>query len=168
MNKHTPLFHYITQAIYAGIFLWCVLFAMNCYGGATTLVWAVGASALASSAYIVFSKPDCENLLGRHIIGSYLLSIVVGVTCSHVIVFIEAHTGFPAMRIIELVTAMSVGFSLFLQTVLNFQHPPAAGLSLILTSEPWHYATIVIILLAVVVLAVISRLLRRHIKKLDC
>ena len=166
MNKNTSLIHYIKQAVYAGIFLWLVLLAMNCYAGKSAVVWAVGASALASSAYIVFSKPDCENSLSRHILGSYIVSMVVGMACSHIIIFIHAHTGFPVIRIVEVVTAVSVGFSLFLQTILNFQHPPAAGLSLILVSEPWHYGTLIIILIAVILLAIISRLLRGHIKQL--
>ena len=168
MNKETPLFHYIKQAAYAGLFLWVVLLAMNCYAGKSTVVWAVGASALASSAYIVFSKPDCENSLSRHILGSYVMSVIVGIACSHIIMFIHVHTSFSLIRIVELITALSVALSLFLQTILNFQHPPAVGLSLILTSEPWHYSTVIIILLAVIVLAVISRLLRGHIKKLNC
>lgn len=167
MNKTTHLLHYIKQAVYAAVFLWCVLIAMNCYAGKTSLVWAVGASALASSAYIVFSNPDSNNLLSRYIIGSYVVSIIIGIACSHIIVFVQAHTGFSSIRVIELVTAVSVGLSLFLQTVLNFKHPPAAGLSLILTSEPWRYSTVIIILIAVVILAIIARLLNRHIKALE-
>ncbi len=167
MNKSTSLFHYVKQAVYAGVFVWFILLAMNCYANKSSIVWAVGASALASSAYIVFSKPDCKNSLSRHILGSYVIAIFVGVVCSHAIILTHAHTSCPLMRIIEIVTAIAVGISLFLQTILNFQHPPAAGLSLILTSEPWHYSTIIIILIAVIILAIIARLLRGHIQQLE-
>lgn len=167
MARSVSLFHYIKQAVYAAIFIWFVVLAMDLVEGKVSLVWAVGASAVASSTYIVFTRPSCDASRSLHLVGAYAISITVGIACSHMLVFVSQHTGLPYVRVVELVTAVSVGVALFLQTILGFSHPPAAGLALILTSEYWHYDTIIIILIAICVLALISQLLRKHIKDLN-
>ncbi len=168
MNRQVSLFHYIRQAIYASVFLWCVLLVMDVYEGKQGLVWVVGTSSLTSSAYIVFTRPYYHMSHSIHLIGSYVLNIIVGVACSYIILLSWHHTGLPYVRVVEIVTAFAVGISLLLQTILNLQHPPAAGLSLILASDSeWHVGTILIILMAVLTLALIARILQEHIKKLE-
>ena len=61
-----------------------------------------------------------------------------------------------------LIGALAVGLSIFIMTVTNTEHPPAAGTALGIVAHGWTNETIIFILVCVVCLAVVRRLLGRH------
>ncbi len=62
--------------------------------------------------------------------------------------------------------ALSVGLAIFLMTIFNFEHPPAAGTALGFVVYEWSYSTIVFVLIFAVSLVVVKRLLKRYLKGL--
>lgn len=166
MDDQPPsLRHYVLQSGYAVIFLWLVLFSLD-QVSAPGLLWAVGASSVASSSFIVFTRPCGQTTEPVRLIGSYLLSILIGIGCSHIVFFLHHVVGFPHLRAMELSSALSVGLATFLMAVLHFQHPPAASMSLVLTLEPWGFATVIVIVSAIFVLAGLSIILRPYLRNL--
>ena len=165
-DAQVKLSHYVLQGLYVGLFLWFVLVAMDMVTRQPGLLWAVGASSLASSAYITFCFNSDNKKAAIHMIGAYLLSVLIGIAGSHLSMLLSYYTPMGHMRAIEVATACAVTFSFLLQTILNFQHPPAAGMSLVLTLEPWSFDTVMVILLSVFVLALIPQLMGKHLRDL--
>lgn len=166
MKRATHFHHYFRQAVYAGLFMWLVLFAMDQVTKRPGLLWAVGASTLASSTFITFCTSRDNKSHNLQMIGSYLLSILVGIACSHLQVLLWHYTPLDYIRSVEIATAISVSLSFILQTILYLRHPPAASLSLVLTLEPWNFSTILVIIGAVFLLAFLSVVLKNHFRAL--
>ena len=59
-------------------------------------------------------------------------------------------------------SAMAVGSAIFLIVVTDLQHPPPAGLSLGLVLNQGDHQTLLFILIAVVVMAVLRKVLRPY------
>ena len=57
--------------------------------------------------------------------------------------------------------AVAVGLALLLMTMMNCEHPPAAGLALGLVLQGYHVVSLLIISVSVAILLVIKYLLRR-------
>ena len=57
---------------------------------------------------------------------------------------------------------LAVGLAMFLMTITNTEHAPAAGMALALVLNPWKLETIVFIFASVLWLKFIKKLLRRH------
>ena len=64
------------------------------------------------------------------------------------------------------VYALSVGLSIFLMTVTNTEHPPAAGTALGIVAHGWSYQVVIFVMASAVSLAIIRRLLRRYLRDL--
>ena len=62
--------------------------------------------------------------------------------------------------------ALAVGLSIFLMTVTNTEHPPAASTALGVVAHVWSYEVVIFILLAAISLAIVRRLLRSHLRDL--
>lgn len=166
MKSASSFFHYLRQATYAGLFMWLVLFAMDSVTKQPGLLWAVGASTLASSTFLTFCTSAENKLKSLQMVGAYLLSILIGIGCSHFELVLWHHTGLNHTRSVEMATALAVSLSFLIQTIVYLRHAPATGLSLVLTLEPWHFTTILVIVVSVFVLAILSHLLRHHFRLL--
>ena len=155
IEKEVRYYHFIFQPLMAGIFIWCVLLGLDQVSN-PGLLWAVGASSIASSTFIVFTRPGVCVSDPLKLLGAYLISILIGIVCAHLDLWLK-HV-FSSIRALEIATAVSIMFAIGLMTVLNFEHPPAAGMALVLVLEPWGFATVIIIVLAVIVLIGLGRL----------
>lgn len=164
MNKH-PWSHLIWQPLVAIIFVIFILFFMNHFANSDVL-WAVGAGSLSSSSYIVFGKPSCAAAQPKKIIGGYLVGILTGFSLR--IITMQFHDfecmllGTPHFHLIALVAAVSVGLSLFFMALLKLEHPPAAGMALVLVIDMRDYNEILIVVIAAMLLALIHRLFSRR------
>ena len=65
-----------------------------------------------------------------------------------------------------LCAVLSVGASMFLMVVFDFQHPPAAGIGLVMVLDIHHHIVLLVILGAAVVLSLLKFLLRKQLKNL--
>jgi len=161
LNKKT-WFHFLWQPAFAVVFLCVVLFFMNRYT-TSDLLWAVGAGALASSCFIVFGKPSSSTAKPFKIIGGYVLGILVGVIFHSIALhFHDLPAGFLGtvhFHTVGLIAAICTGVCLLLMSLLRLEHPPAAGVSLVLVIDLRDYYVVFIVFIAAIILAGIRHLL---------
>src|SRR3989338_7331948 len=76
-QKIPTAWHYVWQIGAVFIFL-CVVLVMFYSVAKSDVLWAVGASSLASSAYIVFSKPQSATARPARFMLAYVIAILCG------------------------------------------------------------------------------------------
>ena len=161
--------NYIWQTSALFVFLTGALLLFYLHAS-SNILWAVGAGSLASSAYIVFSKPSSVASSPLNMLVAYVIAIVVGIFFRVVVehwwvscadFFQINHFCWPGV-----IAALAVVVSLLIMAAVRIEHPPAAGMALILVLDVHDYQTLVIILMSVVVLALLKRLLKPWLKDL--
>lgn len=161
----TYLLHLFIQALAAVVFMWLVLMALD-EVATSTIIWAVGASTLASSSYIVFCAPKSMVAKPQKIIGSYIIAMLCGegmrilanMVCAAVP---NCQAGIPFLHVFEFAAAISVGIALLLMVLLKSEHPPAAGLAVVMVLDIRNLEALVIILIAAIVLSLVRIIFRR-------
>lgn len=164
MKQKKKCLNLILQPLLATVFILLVLFFMNRFSDSDVL-WAVGAGSLSSSCYTVFGKPSSPIAQPTKLIGGYLIGIVTGFTLRFVSMGIHdmqcAFFGTNHFHIIAIIAAISVGLCLFFMAIFKLEHPPAAGMALVLVIDMRENNEIFLVILAVLFLALLHRLLRR-------
>ena len=156
--------HLTFQGLVAVVFMWLVLAGLDKVAR-STIIWAAGASSLASSSYIVFCAPGSIVARPLKIIGGYVIAVVVG-ECMRLLALVfchvipSCHVGVPFMHVFEVAAALSVGIALLLMILFKSEHPPAAGLAVVMVLDIRNYYALSIILFAACVLAFIRYLFR--------
>jgi CBS-domain-containing membrane protein len=109
---------------------------------------------LGATSFIVFTMPRAYASGPRPLFGGYLIGICVGCLFSFLSTFI-----FKIPIIITQITAyiifgaLAVGIAIFLMTITNTEHAPAAGMALGLVINEWDFLTIAFIVAAVLFMA---------------
>ncbi len=158
-----PWFNLIWQSLLATIFTGWILFFMNYFANSNVL-WAVGAGSLSSSSYIIFSKPSTAPAAFKNILSGYLIGIITGI----ILYIVKMSLGFfnygilemPYSYIIGIMAASSVGLCLFIMALFKVEHPPAAGVALVLVVDIYNYNEIIFIIVAALLLAMTHYCLR--------
>jgi len=155
----TRKWHFIFQISAAVILMAFVLFLMS-FRSSSELLWALGAGSLASSIFIVFTLPQSLAAEPRRLIGGYFLAILIGVITHiflmHLFHAVTAHFIVQNLRIFWISSALAMGITMILMIIFNCQHPPAAGVSIVLVLNIQEYTTVIVILLTAILLALIS------------
>lgn len=117
-------------------------------------------AALGSSAFLVFTRPRAYASRPRTLVGGYLVGMVVG-TIFFYATLLPAYLSLPVSQATVLVVfaAMAVGGAIFLMVITDTEHSPAAGLSLGLVLNQWDHKTLAFIIVAVIVMAVLRKVL---------
>lgn len=152
---------YIVQSLLAVIVLVVILYFVE------VLTHAAIVAALGSSVFIVFAMPKSMTAQPRRLIGGHVIGLLSGSLCYFL--FLTGPIGRLTSNwefMLWFSGALSVGLSIFLMTVTNTEHPPAAGTALGIVAHVWSYQVVIFILLAVISLAIIRRLLRSRLKDL--
>ncbi|MDF1653562.1 MAG: HPP family protein [Coxiellaceae bacterium] len=132
------------------------------------LLWAVGSSSLASSAYLIFSSPCTASASAKRLVGAYFIAIVCGYVVRHLAILVMHHSGVMLLGVTHdphmywLSGSVAVGLAMLFMLIFGMEHPPAAGIALILVIEQRSYEAIAAIFLLAVLLAVIKTLLRKR------
>lgn len=156
--------HLLWQPLVAVIYIAFVLILLS-ISGSNNLIWAIGAGALSSSCYIVFVTPKSVTAEPRRIIGGYIVGIMCGLVVHIILVSLRQHWMAQSNQthindhIFWASAAITVGLAMILMIILNAEHPPAVGVSLVLVLDIQHYDIIVLILAAAFVLAILKGLL---------
>jgi hypothetical protein len=143
--------HLLCQASLAVLYLWLILFLLD-VAAISPVEWAVGASSLASSAFIVFVVPRVSAAEPIRILGGYVICVIVGSAGHFALQAIMPFSTIFGTHIFELITALSLGMSIVLMVLFKFQHPPAVGMTVILVLEHWGLASLSVIVFGVFVL----------------
>ena len=152
---------YIWQSFLAVVALSVILYFVE------VLTHAAIVAALGSTAFIVFAMPHSLTARPRRLIGGHVVGLMAGTFC---------HYAFLAGPLGKLLTrwefttlfiyALAVGLSIFLMTITNTEHPPAAGTALGIVAHEWSCEVVIFLILAVIILAIVRRLLMSRLKDL--
>ena len=152
---------YIIQSLLAVAALAIILYFVQ------VLTHAAIVAALGASTFIVFAMPHSITAQPRRLIGGHIVGLLCGTLCHYAFL-----TG-PLGRLyadwefmLWLISALSVGLSIFLMTITNTEHPPAASTALGIVAHEWSSQVVIFVLLCTICLAIIGRLLRRRLKDL--
>lgn len=153
--------NYILQSLLAVIAVAVILYFVE------TITHAAIVAALGASSFIVFAMPKTVAAEPRRLIGGHITGIVCGLVCYYGCYASPIETFFNSNEIIHwLPAAFAVGLSIFLMTIFNFEHPPAAGTALGIVTHEWTWQTIVFVVAFAVSLALIGTLLKKYLKNL--
>lgn len=119
-------------------------------------------AALGASTFIVFAMPSRDTARPRSLIGGHLVSMALGLLCSAPLRLGWVETGVG----IALLGAVAVSVSLFAMVVFDMEHPPAAGNALAFATSALAWGHVAFTLGAVLMLALIRRLLRNQLQDL--
>ncbi len=152
---------YFIQSLMAVVVVTILLFFVS------SITQAAIVAALGASTFIVFAMPKSVPAQPRRLIGGHISGLISGIVCYYLLQTGPAGEYFENIDIIHwFPAAMAVGLSIFLMTVLNFEHPPAAGTALGIVTQEWTPGTIVLVISFVTGLAIIGFLLRKYLKNL--
>jgi CBS-domain-containing membrane protein len=151
---------YILQSLLATVSVAILLYFVQ------IITQAAIVTALGASAFIAFALPESKIAHPRRLVGGHVVGIISGIACYYMLIVAPIALGLRWPYLLLVAAAISVGLSMFLMTILNAEHPPAASTALGMVVNPWSYQTILVILMFAGSLAVIKWLLRNHIKSL--
>ncbi len=151
---------YIFQCMLATIALLFIFLIFDVFKY-TSIVASLGAT-----TFIVFTMPQAYSSGFRPLIGGYLIGTFVGVVSRLVLELAMQNFINPEGVIFLVFAAIAVGFATFFMTLVNAEHPPAAGIAVGLVFHDWDFKTIVFVLSAVGILALIKKLLKPVLKNL--
>jgi len=154
--------HYLLQSALAFAFMGGLLLLLY-HAGHVLEKHLIVVASLASTAFMVFARPQAVPARTRNVIGGHLTALVLGGACCA-----GAACCFPGSIPAELVLgAFAVGLTTLGMTVANVEHAPAAGTALAMVLHPDDaHVVVVTIALGSVFLAVAGRLLRPWLRDL--
>ena len=148
---------YLFQCVLATLTILAVLLFLDVLNEAALI------TALGASAFIVFTTPNQYSSDPRRLIGGYLVGLLVGF-----MLFLISNTEFVLnifgnkTAALILFASFSVGIAIFIMSVTNTEHAPAAGIALGLVINNWDYLTIIFIMLAIFWLSGIKIVLKDY------
>ena len=152
---------YLFQAGLAAVGMFAVLLFVD------SLSDAALAAGLGASVLIVFVHPSSHAAQPRCLIGRHALAILVGSAFS-LILFAAPVASFLENLgpVRDLSLALSAGVLILVMAVTDTEHPLAAGTVLGMSTRNWEPSTTAIIITAVLLLAVIKRLMSPYLRDL--
>ena len=143
--------HYVLQTLLAFVAIAGVVVVMGVVTSGTVV------AALGASAFIVFAMPHHKTATPRCLVGGHAICVAIGLICS-----IPVRVA-PTLSTHEvglgLIAAAAVALSIFAMVVTDTEHPPAAGNALAFAIAPVVCDHILFTLGAVLLLAMVRRLL---------
>jgi len=122
---------------------------------------AVVIAALGASAFIAFAMPHADVSRAKFLIGGYVVAVIVGGLCSYLADLPALGRAPMVQRYYSIIFgALAVGGTIFVMTVTETEHPPAAGLALGFVLGEWSLVTVLVVLIGICSLVVIKRLLK--------
>jgi len=157
IDKHARRYftQYIKQCLIAIAVVVAILFFLD-IARYTVIVASLGAT-----TFVVFAIPHSYSAVARRICGGYLVGVAVGISLFYVDTYLAALPFIHAEVLNIVIGGTAVGASIFIMAITNTEHPPAAGLSMGLTFNPWSVEAIIVIFIAVFTLCLCKHFLRK-------
>ena len=152
---------YIKQSLLAALVVAIILLFFRMLGGFVIV------AALGASTFIVFAMPSSITAEPRRLIGGHAVGLLSGALCY--LVFLSGYLGELTTNqdtLFILAGALSVGLAIFLMTITDTEHPPAATTAIGIIASGWSYKIALFVLLSALCLALARRSLRPHLKDL--
>jgi len=158
--KRAPKY-YIRQSLMSVAVVFIILYFVN------VLSQLAIVAALGASTFIVFAMPRSTMAEPRSLIGGHAVGLLSGFICYSA--FLAGHLGRLTGNggfLFALACALSIGLSIFLMTITDTEHPPAAATALGVVAHGWSYQVAIFVLVCAVVLAISRRVLSSRLKDL--
>jgi len=155
--------HALMQVLAAGLFIFttmsCLYFSLD-----QPILWVVGISSLASSAFLVFCVPHSMSASPKRIVCGYALSMVIGLLTHMALETVCRHCelGNSSIQSIMIAASLALSITLLLMVVLRVAHPPAAGVVLVIVIQHHIVLNILVLLTAALALAFVRLLFGRY------
>ena len=143
---------YIVQCLMAAVSISAILISLNTFFNTAVL------ASFGATSFIVFAMPHQKTSNPRRLIGGYVVGIAVGAGMCCLVSALPFH---EAGWLISLSGALAVALSIFLMTMTNTEHPPAAGVALGIALDGFDPVGLLLIFSAVLILVVVKYALRR-------
>ncbi|PCJ24773.1 MAG: hypothetical protein COA96_08890 [SAR86 cluster bacterium] len=161
IGTRVPVSAYIKQSLMATFFLLIFFMVWNHF---IPLSNQIIFSAVASSTFLTFISTGIYNSLSSKIIGGQLIGVLVGVVLWFA--WHSASISFPQFHdeIFILALALSTGIALLLMSVLDFEHPPAAGtaMAFVFNSNQPAATDVLFIIVCAISLGITHNWLKEH------
>jgi len=144
--------NYIIQCSMAAAAISAILIFMN------TLFNSAVLAAFGATCFIVFAMPRQKTSNARRIIGGYIVGIAIGAALGSLAMLLPNS---DAAWVACLAGALAVAVSIFIMTMTNTEHPPAAGVALGIALDGFEPLGILVLFCAVCILVIIKFLLRK-------
>lgn len=151
--------HFILQCILLVVVVFIILLVLGRLL-VNDILGAVGASALAATAFISFILPDSPVAKPRRVIGSYLIASLVGVVGTYAAKYIVSPGGEYFILVHQVAGALGVGLTVFFMILFDYEHPPAVGFGLGLIIDYWDHWTFFLVGTFILFIVFIAWLLR--------
>ena len=124
-------------------------------------------AAIGSSTFVVFAMPRAKQAYPRSLIGGHLVGLLSGALAYLPFFWLNFPEGSVAYQVLCVSAgATSVGLAIFLMTVTNTEHAPAAGTALGITIQSFSWTAVVFVVASVVGLSLARWLLRDWLRNL--
>lgn len=127
------------------------------------ILWIVGGGCIASSITIIFISPTTESSSPRNISISYTIALVSCLMVRLTTELLGIQVGSQEPTIIVLVI-IALFITLYIFSTYNINHPPAAGLTLVLVAHDTSYYKFIAIIILGGLLSIISHFINKKIK----
>jgi CBS-domain-containing membrane protein len=147
---------YILQCFIATLTVFIVLLILDALSNAVII------ASLGASSFIAFTMPHADVSRPRFLIGGYFVGVFIGAGCYYLsqISFLKQIPFYHNVSYIFF-GALSVGLTIFIMSVINTEHPPAASLALGLVLNECHPVSIIVVLIGIISLCFIKTILKR-------
>jgi len=112
-----------------------------------------------ASGFVAFTMPHRPIASPRHLIGGYIIAIIVGCATHYLTVLPIEHELTQTMFHI-VASVIVVALAMFLMSVTNTEHAPATSIALGLVINDWTYVTVFRILAGILIIVGVQRLTR--------
>lgn len=149
---------YVFQCSIAAVAIGIILSFLDIFSH-TAIIATLGAT-----CFVLFILPHSYFARSRPLFGGYVVGIMTGCLFSFINQLIFKFGWILSHQLSVVVCgALAVGIAIFVMAVFNFEHPPAAGISLSLVLNVWKIDTLIFILCAVFIVYAIKRFLGERI-----
>ncbi|MBN2581561.1 MAG: HPP family protein [Planctomycetes bacterium] len=161
IDKKFPQFpgRYFVQSALAGLSI-MLLMVLHHHLESDALLASLGAS-----TFTVFTVPHAKSARSKCLIGGYVCGVLSGLGFRLLLAsgWFAALDG-AAVRVAA--AGLGVGMAMLLMVLLQFEHPPAAGIALGLVIGPWCPWNILYVMAAITALALVRGALRHYMRDL--
>ena len=152
---------YVAQCALATATIMAILFALD-VERSTAVIASLGAT-----AFIVFAMPSAKSSTMRRLLGGYAVGMTIGALFGFFSSFRLAERLLEIGDFSHIVFgSIAVGLAILIMAITNTEHPPAAGIALGLVINESSGLTLFVIGAAVLIMALVKRLLRNWLRDL--
>ena len=166
-NTVTDKQHLFVQAFCAFLFVALVLWLLD-LSSPSVLLWSAGAGALSSSSFIVFGIPHSPTSKPSRIVRGYIIAIIVGSFFGWILQilcpYFCTNGATVNQHLFWLSSSIAVGVSMILMVLFKGEHPPAAGVCLVLVIDIRQWLVVMVIVASASFLALIRHFFARQLR----